>query len=288
MSDLTKEQREFLTDQNVCLSLVFDAEGMCKTEYREVMKSLDKHIAYNTTPCKKAGHTMRTRAGHCIQCNTARIAFQKRHSEQAFVYVAGSLSRSVIKVGITNNIENRMESLNQLQYASASDWTCIHWIETKRAGEVEFSAHDTLKQFAAPTTYTRFGRTVNCLETFYCPAQKAIDAVRSHASDILNEWSSDSLIEAYDFNEKTGNEFKRFMHKDEQKEKEASSLKRETKPIAPLTDVRSKPKEKEEVLDKENSIKEERTSSSKSIDWHDLITNIYIAIAFIWVIYTIF
>ena len=230
---------------------------------------------------------MRTRAGHCIQCNTARIAFQKRHSEQAFVYVAGSLSRSVIKVGVTNNIKNRMESLNQLQYASASDWTCIHWIETKRAGEVEFSAHDALKQYAAPTTYTRFGRTVNCLETFYCPAQTAIDAVRSHASDILNEWSSDSLIDAYDFKEKTGNKFKRIKPEVERRQEEVNPRTKRPKSIPSIPDVETKPKEKEEILDKESSTKKESKSSSKSIDWHDLMTNIYIVIAFIWVVYTI-
>ena len=288
MSDLTKEQREFLRKQNVCLSLVFDAEGMSKSEYREVMKSLDKHIAYNTTPCKKAGHTMRTRAGHCIQCNTARIAFQKRHSEQAFVYVAGSLSRSVIKVGVTNNIENRMESLNKLQYASASDWTCIYWIETKRAGEVEFSAHDSLKQFAAPTTYSRFGKTVNCLETFYCPAQTAIDAVSSYASDILNEWSSDKLIETYSFDGKTGNEFKRFKHNGEKKPKEASLPKEKTKPTPLKPNVENKTKGNEELLADIKSSMEEYKSSSKDFDWHDLIEHIWVFIAIIWVMYIVF
>lgn len=272
MSDLTIEQREFLNSQKVCLSLVFDADGMKKAEYREVMKTLGKHIAYNVTPCKEAGHTMRTRAGHCIQCNTARLAFQKRHSEQAFVYVAGSLSLSVIKVGVTNNIANRMASLNTLKYASADDWTCIYWVETRRAGEIEFSAHESLKQFAAPTKYTRFGKTVNCLETFYCSAQIAIDSIKGKVSEKLSEGFNDSLIDVYNFKSQTGNEFTRFKNDDKSIQKNNKCLEPDACQNSPLPNKAAKVKE-----EKENPIEETTSTNNNKTSWRDICwTDVFI------------
>ena len=42
-----------------------------------------------------AGHRLRSRAGHCFQCDTARIAFVKRHHDTAYIYIAGSLETKV-------------------------------------------------------------------------------------------------------------------------------------------------------------------------------------------------
>ena len=113
MSKLTKEQSAFLAKHNTPISSVFDASGMGKSDYRAAMKELGKTVAIGVTPCKKGNHTMRTRSGHCIQCNPASIAFQKRHLMDGFVYVAG-----------------------------ASDWECLFWVKTKNAGKVEFDAHE--------------------------------------------------------------------------------------------------------------------------------------------------
>lgn len=210
MSKLTKEQSAFLAKHNTPISSVFDASGMGKSDYRAAMKELGKTVAIGVTPCKKGNHTMRTRSGHCIQCNPASIAFQKRHSTDGFVYVAGSLSLSVIKIGLANDVKQRMKSLNKLNYAGASDWECVYWAKTINAGKVEFDAHGSLVNYAAPKVYQRDGRGVHCLETFSCAASLGIQAIREHLHDAFDEWEDKRLVDSYDFVSKTGDTFNRY------------------------------------------------------------------------------
>src|SRR5665811_560663 len=99
MEGLTKEQLDFLKEHKVHLKFVFDAQGMSKSVYRPIMKDLNKYIAFNVTPCNKYGHTLRTRSGHCCQCNTAHMAFQKRNDSIGVTYIGGTLTGNVIKVG---------------------------------------------------------------------------------------------------------------------------------------------------------------------------------------------
>ena len=75
--NITKEQLKFLETQKISLDKIFDATGLSKTEYHKSMKEMDKIIAIGVTPCAKFSHSMRTRNGHCVQCNTATIAFRK-------------------------------------------------------------------------------------------------------------------------------------------------------------------------------------------------------------------
>jgi hypothetical protein len=79
MKNLTAEQIDFLNSHNISLDKVFDASGFSLSEYKVIMKDQGKQIAYNVAPCQQYGHTLRTRAGHCIQCNPAAIAFIKRN-----------------------------------------------------------------------------------------------------------------------------------------------------------------------------------------------------------------
>tara|TARA_Y100001949_G_scaffold145713_1_gene129040 strand:- start:42387 stop:43268 length:882 start_codon:yes stop_codon:yes gene_type:complete len=210
LSKLTKEQSAFLAKHNTPISSVFDASGMGKSDYRAAMKELGKTVAIGVTPCKKGNHTMRTRSGHCIQCNPASIAFQKRHSTDGFVYVACSLRLSVIKVGLANDVKERMKSLNKLNYAGASDWECVYWVKTINAGKVEFDAHGSLVNYAAPKVYQRDGRDVHCLETFSCAASLGIQAIRENLHDAFDEWEDKRLVASYDFVSKTGDKFNRY------------------------------------------------------------------------------
>jgi hypothetical protein len=95
---------------------------MSKSEYRQIMKELNKYVAFNVIACRKSGHTLRTRTGHCIQCDTARLAFMKRHVSEGIIYIAGSKEGEIMKVGYSKAVEVRQESLNRTQYAGYKDW----------------------------------------------------------------------------------------------------------------------------------------------------------------------
>jgi len=102
MAQLTKEQLDFLKSQGVPLSKVFDATGMGPSKYSTVMKDLGMVVAYGVTPCGKAGHRLKTRSGHCVQCKTANLAFQARFDDPGEVYVARSAKQNILKVGTSS------------------------------------------------------------------------------------------------------------------------------------------------------------------------------------------
>jgi hypothetical protein len=87
---LTNSERVFLYAHDIPGSLLFDVSGLRRVDYVEIMQQRDLLFAYNAKPCQAAGHRLRTRAGHCIVCRPAAIAFIKRYVNPGTVYVAYS------------------------------------------------------------------------------------------------------------------------------------------------------------------------------------------------------
>ncbi len=211
MAELTEEQEAYLISHGIPLSAVFDAEGIWTPEKRciQIMKDLGKWIAYGTNPCRKAGHTLYTRRRACIQCNPAAIAFMRRSIESGYVYVAGSLTKEIIKVGTSNNPERRVYALNNEEvYAGVSDWELLYAVRVNESGKVEFNAHRLLDTYAAPETYTYRGREMHCLETFHCGLSRAVSVIGSIVDlGSVDAWMTDST--SYEFPETIGHRFYR-------------------------------------------------------------------------------
>ncbi|WP_414637100.1 GIY-YIG nuclease family protein [Azospirillum sp.] len=168
MAQITVEQRRFLAEQKIPLSIVFDATGMKTADYRIVMKQLGKHFAYGVTPCQKGGHSLKSRSGQCIQCNTANIAFQLRNYKNGFVYLAGSPSIKILKVGVTSDLEARIRMLNHYRYGEAGDWEYLISTKTENAGAAESKVHSLLGAYSIDGYYYREGRRTQCYELFRC------------------------------------------------------------------------------------------------------------------------
>jgi len=183
MDSLSRDQITFLKKHNISLGVVFNAKGLRRNDYRSQMKSLDMRFAYGVTPCGKMGHTLRSRAGHCIQCDTSQIAFMNRHSEEGYVYVSISLKEKFLKIGCTNNIQNRESSMNSNSYAGTDDWETIFSVKTKNAGKIEFDTHKQLSQFYFPVDYYRNGVVVTCREIFKCEKKFAIEKIKKLIRD---------------------------------------------------------------------------------------------------------
>jgi len=177
MAELTPEQRHFLGEQKVPLSELFDASGMSKSGYVEAMRESGQNFAYGVTPCGKGGHTLRTRAGHCIQCDTSKIAYQLRHQNAGHVYLAGSPSTKLLKVGTTLDLRDREQKLTEYAYGGATDWEILVSGHCSGAGKVEYLAHRQLKDASVGGFYVRAGRRQACYELFRCgydAAKKAL------------------------------------------------------------------------------------------------------------------
>jgi hypothetical protein len=177
MNQLSKEQINFLNEQKIDLKYVFNADGLKKDEYRKVMKDLNKFIAFNVTACKAKGHTLRTRSGHCCQCDTSKIEFQKRVDSKGITYLAASTQGEIIKIGFTKAVEIRSESLNRTKYANLSDWEILFAIESELAGRIENLVNSELNKYFFSINYNHDNHTQDSYETFHCSYSKGKELV---------------------------------------------------------------------------------------------------------------
>jgi len=201
MTELTKEQLEFLKEQGIDLKYVFNAFGFSKSEYKNLMKELNKIVAFNVAPCQSQGHTLRTRSGHCCQCNTAVLEFQKRNDSEGIVYIAGSLTGKLVKIGFSKAVEVREESLNRTRYAGFLDWKILFALRSKDAGRIENKTNSVLRPYACTHDYNHDGHWQDSKETYSCAYSKAKEAL--HDAYQLNgfkvEKVRDILTTEYEF-----------------------------------------------------------------------------------------
>jgi len=195
MATLSKNQKSFLIDQNIPLSVLFDATGMGPKQYGPIMKDLGKKFAIGVSPCRKAEHTLRTRNGACMQCNTAAYTFLSRYDELGGIYIAGSRKGKIIKVGFSNDTSKREKTLNDNGYGGFNDWRILYSVECQDGGRVEFLIHKELEHYNTPRQYIRGNHTVDCLELFQCGYGTAIDGFervlgRMGIVDVSSAWES--------------------------------------------------------------------------------------------------
>jgi hypothetical protein len=186
MKVLTRDQIRFLKEHNIHPKYVFNAEGLSKSEYRVIMKELNKLVAFNVTPCSKEGHTLRTRSGHCCQCNTATIAYQKRNDSAGIVYIAGSLTGQLIKIGFSKALKIREESLNRTKYAGFGDWKILYALKSEKAGQIETKSNSLLRKYSVSAEYNHDGNWHDSSETYQCTFSKAKEFVE-RAYESLND-----------------------------------------------------------------------------------------------------
>lgn len=179
----TPAELAFLRQHRIPASEIFHAEGLPKKRYRLMMDELDAILVTGAAPCKAAGHTIRTKSGHCAQCDTSRIAFQRRYRANGFVYVAWSRRLDLVKVGSSLDPDQRIASLSQSGYGGATDWRLVRQFWCSQAGSVEFHAHAQLESKLEEVNYYRDGVEVLCREVFRVPASIAVDAVAKAAQD---------------------------------------------------------------------------------------------------------
>lgn len=168
MASLSLDQLSFLKTQKISRRDVFDATGLRPKEYQAKMEASGQYFAYGVTPCNAGKHELRSKAGHCIQCDTARIAYMQRHYKGSTVYLAGSVNGKMMKIGSTSNLTKRVGELCKEQYGGVSDWEMLAWANAKTAGRVEFDAHERLKAYSTDGSYVRNGQRQNCYELFEC------------------------------------------------------------------------------------------------------------------------
>lgn len=162
-----------------------DGSGLTKADRTRLMDALDKKFYYGGSPCSAAGHTLRSKAGHCIQCDTSKIAFQLRSSQSGYLYLAYSGRERCAKVGTTSvGPKERIATLASSGYGNCFDWKLIESIYLQsNAGATEFKIHALLEPFQTGIIYEKNGIDVECREVFFCDLEVAQSAFRDVLSN---------------------------------------------------------------------------------------------------------
>ena len=195
--DLTKEELSFLSEHGLSAHDVLDARGMSSDVREQKAKELGKILIIGNKACTRAGHRLRTRKGHCFQCDTSKIAYQKRYSSDGYVYIAGSLRKRLIKIGGTGSIHNREASLNNDSYAGAYDWKILLYVEVKNFGQIEREVQNLLAKYAVQISYKKL-----VVSGFYKPqwASEVFECSFGVAKNALDQVLDISLIEVGQIN----------------------------------------------------------------------------------------
>ncbi|WP_265129471.1 GIY-YIG nuclease family protein [Chryseobacterium oranimense] len=174
---------EFIEYHKIDKNDIMDAKGLSISEIKDEMKMNDILFAYNTTPCGNAGHTIRDRHSHCIVCNTANIAFMKRTKQTGHVYIAGSIIKNYIKIGMTTEDPiKRIGKLNSRKVGNTNDWVVIKSIKCDYANMVEFGIQKELQRYKVEGEYYGDNDTESS-EMFRCRYKTAIETVEKYFSD---------------------------------------------------------------------------------------------------------
>jgi hypothetical protein len=169
---LTKPQIEFLRSQQLTEEDVFNGRGMPKTKRESAARHLGKAVILTDVACAKGGHFLRNRSGHCVQCDTSKLAYQKRYREKQTIYIAGSQSSQLLKVGVTANPSDRHQQMNDQAYGGYSDWQFLFQVIVPDAGKVESQVLKELSRYQADGEYLKDGKTQTAREILSAPIQQ--------------------------------------------------------------------------------------------------------------------
>ncbi len=173
---LTKKELLFLKKYEVDIDYVCDARGWDKHLTRDIMEYEGYELSWGRYSCRNEGHKLRTRADHCAQCNELALIYQRRHHKEGYIYIAES--NPYIKIGVTTNIENRMESLNQQKYGGKANWKCVYSIMLEEPAKLETRVHNILSIFRVPGYYWKNDEIQQAREMFLYEAQAAIKLLK--------------------------------------------------------------------------------------------------------------
>jgi hypothetical protein len=198
---LTHAERAFLSRYGLPADDVYDARGQSGSYWKRRIREENKTVALGA-PCGNAGHRLRTRAGHCVQCDPKKLAFQARHSAEQYVYIAGSVSEGLIKIGTCKDVPQREHQLRAESYGGAGDWVVVFSVLVRDAGDVEHSARSKLYRHAVVRPYWKDGLRQHGIELLRCSFSRAREALMDAAKgyQVQKAWAA-GITYRYEFDD---------------------------------------------------------------------------------------
>ena len=190
---LTQSELRFLASQGLSADDVFDARRLPQAFWFKMIDSANKTVALGSK-CRSAGHRLRSRRGHCVQCDTSKLGYQARYRADQYVYIAGSRAVRLIKIGTCSDLDQRERQVRAERYGGASDWRFIFHIKVSRAGEIENLAQCRLSLHSVTRPYWKNGFIQEGTELLRCSFSRARKALMEVAESarLSGPWESHS------------------------------------------------------------------------------------------------
>lgn len=175
---LTPTEIAFLTAMKLTAADVFDGRGMSRAGRGTAAKAAKCRVILCSGRCDKGGHRLKWRPGHCAQCNPAGRAYNGRYDTPGFVYIAGSPSTRFLKIGITDDVLQRTETLAyERGYGGADDWEKLFHIKVGQKGRLEHDALALLSAHRVSRPYLKNGKQQAATELLQAPFEWVFGAI---------------------------------------------------------------------------------------------------------------
>ncbi|TMI99573.1 MAG: hypothetical protein E6G97_21905 [Alphaproteobacteria bacterium] len=201
---LTETERSFLDRHGYRPDDVFDARGYSQAGWKRRAKEAGKDIVLGS-PCRAEGHRLRTRGGHCFQCDPKKIAWVQRETARGQVYIAGSLDGRLIKIGCCFDWEQRLKQECAERYGGHGDWRLLAYITIENIQTVERAALSKLWRYQVTRPYWKDGSRQYAEELLTCSYSQAAEALFGSAegsgADYVSGRTADYEFEPVDQHE---------------------------------------------------------------------------------------
>ena len=176
--DMTSEQVNFCKHHGIKMKYLLNAKNMSTSEWKNRLEAEGKVFAYNTSICRR-GHNsgIRSKSGHCVECNPSAISHSLRSHIEGIVYIAQTDKGGIIKVGMTSDYVERENSLNRTEYAGYNDWELLYATKVERAGKIEDIAQQLLSKYSISKLYDHDSHLTEAYELFSCNPATARAAI---------------------------------------------------------------------------------------------------------------
>jgi Bacterial RNA polymerase, alpha chain C terminal domain len=109
--------------------------------------------------------------------------FRDRYYGPGYVYIAGSLSHRVMKIGTTVNIGQQERRLRRTAYGSIDDWVLLYYVRVEEGGRIEHDARRALKRYRQLRMYDKEGHRQKGREIVNCRFGIALEALTGLLDD---------------------------------------------------------------------------------------------------------
>jgi hypothetical protein len=198
---LNESELAFLRYYGFAPDDVHDGRMQRKDVWQRIATAENKPLVLGTK-CRQARHRLRTRAGHCAQCDPKKLAFQARHTADQYVYIAGSREAGLIKIGTCSNLAQREHQVRSEKYGGAGDWVFIFTVEMRNAGDIEGRTQRRLGEYAITRPYWKDGIEQQATELLQCSFTRAMNMLMDVGKDakLSEPWKSHRSF-LYEFTE---------------------------------------------------------------------------------------